>query len=138
MYLRGFAFSLGLSLIWTVLLQQLNTTIYDDVKQEGFPTSFSQLHDMSMMLVTEVSIWLFLLPNIGYSLYFLREIVSAFGRLTPFLNLTKLLRRALLWTPKMISRQFGDFDMSTWAKQAGNLVTKMCPCFNAVILFASC
>ena len=94
MYLRGFAFSLGLSLIWTVLLQQLNTTIYDDVKQEGFPTSFSQLHDMSMMLVTEVSIWLFLLPSIGYSLYFLREIVSAFGRLTPFLNLTKLLRRA--------------------------------------------
>jgi hypothetical protein len=112
--------------------------MYEDIKKAGFPMSFGQFHDMSPRFMVEGLVWLFLLASIGCSLYFLREIGSAFARLTPFRKLAKLLGRAFLWTPKMIWRQFGDFDTPTWTKGAGNLVTKFCPYFKAVILFPSC
>ena len=131
-------FTLGFSFFCGTFLQRLNAEMYEDIKKAGFHMSFGQFHDMmSARFMVEGVIWLFLLASIGCSLYFLREIVSAFGRLTPCRKLTKLLRRVFLWTPKIISRQFRDFDMPMWAKRARNLVTEFCLCFN-VILFPSC
>jgi len=74
------------------------------------------------------------MPPVGHSL-FLREIVLAFGRLTPFRKLNRLLRHAFLWTTKTILRQFGDFNTPMWAERALSLVTRICPCFKAVIWF---
>ena len=104
--------------------------------KEGFPTSFRQFYDnVILWLMVESVILLYLLANIGCSLYFLREIVSAFGRLTPFRKLTKLLRLAFLWIPKTTSRQFDDFNVPAWAERAFSLVTKFCPCFKALSWF---
>jgi hypothetical protein len=131
------AFALGHSFLWNFVLQQLNIE-YEDTKQAGFPTSFNQFHEMSKMFALKGLMWLYLLASIGFSLYFLREIGSAFGDLTPFRKLTKLLRHAFLWTTKLVSLRFGGFDMLTWAEEAGNLVTKFCLCFKAVSLFPPC
>jgi hypothetical protein len=87
------------------------------------------------MFMVEGVVSLFLLASIGWSLYFLREIVSAFGGLTPFRKLTKLLCHAFLWTTKTISSQFGDFNTPAWAERALSYVTRFCLCFNAVIWF---
>ena len=133
LYFIGLGFTVGFSWICSVAVQQLNTKIYEDIKKEGFPTSFSQFHDISPMFMLEGMVSLCLLANIGYSLYFLREIVSAFGRLTPFRKLAKLLRRAFLWTPKTISRQFSDFNAPTWAERALGLAAQLCQCFKTVI-----
>jgi hypothetical protein len=135
LYFIGLGFTVGFCWICSVAVHQLNTKIYEDIKKEGFPTSFGQFHDISPMFMLEGMVSLCLLVNIGYSLYFLREIVSAFGRLTPFRKLAKLLRRAFLWTPKTISRQFGDFNTPTWAERALSVVTQFCQCFKTVIWF---
>ena len=136
LYLIGLGFTIGFSWICSVAVYQLNTEIYEDIKKEGFPTSFRQFHTaVSINLFLEVLVSPFLLLNIRYSLYFLRKIVSAFGHLTPFWKLTKVFHRAFLWTTKTISRQFGDFNTPTWAEGALSLVTRFCLCFNAVIWF---
>ena len=133
-YFIGLGLTVGFSLIGSTAFHHLNTGIHsEEIKKEGFLTSLGQFHDMSPIFMTEAIVSLFVLANIGFSLYFLREIVSAFGRLTPFRKLTKLLRRAFLWIPKTILRQFGDFKTPAWAKRALSLLIRFCPCFKAVI-----
>jgi len=78
-------------------------------------------------------VWIFFLATIGYLLYFLWEIVSAFGRLTPFRKLTKILRRAFLWIPRTVARRFGA---PKWAEGAVDLVTKFCPFVSSSVFFA--
>jgi len=135
LFLIGLGFTVWFSFFCSGLLHQLNTDIYEVIQKEGLPTSFGQIHEISQILMLEGIVSLYLLLSIGCSLYFLRKIVSAFGSLTPFRKLTKLLRRAILWIPKTISCQFGDFNTPAWAKRALSLVTQICPCFKAVIWF---
>ena len=135
LYFIGLGFTVGFSFFCSGFLHQLNTDIYEVIKKEEFPTSFGQFHDVSPVFMLEGVVSLFLLASIRCSFYFLQEIISAFGRLTLFRKLTKLLRHAFLWTPKTISRQFGDFNTPTWAERALSLVTQFCQCFKAVFWF---
>ena len=120
--------------MWRIVFQQLNAEIYDYIKQEGFPTSFNQFHHTNTKFGAQGVMLLFLLLSIGCSLYCLREIVLAFGRLTPFQKLTKLLRRAFLWTRATISRPFGGFEIPKWAERAGNFLVKICSCFKLLLV----
>jgi len=129
LYFIGLGFTVGFSFLCSGFLYRLNTDIYEVMKEEGFPTSFGQLHDISPIFMIEGVVLPFLLASIGCSLYFLREIISAFGSLSPLRKLTKLLHHAFLWIPKTISRQFGDFKTPAWAKRALSLVTRICACF---------
>jgi hypothetical protein len=104
LYFIGLGFTVGFSFFCSGFWHQLNTDIYEVIKQEGFPTSFGQFQYITAMFMLEGMVSLSLLASIGWSLYFLREIVSAFGRLAPFRKLAKLLHRAFLWIPKTISR----------------------------------
>ena len=76
---------------------------------------------------------LFLLAGIGVSLCCLWVILSAFGRLSLFQKLTKLLHRAFLRTRTFISHPFSGFDMPTFAKRIGNLLFKICLSFELLI-----
>jgi hypothetical protein len=129
LYVIGLGFTVGFSFFCSGFWHQLNTDINEVIKQEGFPTSFGQFHDITPMFMLESMVSLCFLASIGCSLYFLRKIVSAFGQLAPFRKLAKLL------TPKTISRQFGDFNIPKWAKRSLSLVSQICQCFRTVIGF---
>ncbi|KIM49829.1 hypothetical protein M413DRAFT_116606 [Hebeloma cylindrosporum] len=134
LYLIGLAFTVTFSSVSLKFLMRIHSGVYEDIKPEGASMSFTDFHDRSMMFLGEC-IWLLPLAGIGYSLYFIREIVSAFGRLTPFRKLARLLRHAFLWIPKTISRQF---NTPTWAEAVLEPVHKFfrfVRCFIAHILF---
>ena len=80
-------------------------------------------------------IWLGILTGIGFALYPLSEIVAAFWQLSAFRKPRKLLRRAFLWTSKIISRQFNQLDFSTptWAEGTVEIIPKYCPCLKPLI-----
>jgi len=73
-------------------------------------------------------IWLGTFMGVGFSVYFLWEIISAFGQLDAFREPLKLLRHAFLWTFEFMSRPFNelDFNTPTWTKGIVDIFAKFC------------
>ena len=115
-------------------MQGLNAQIYDYINKVDFSMSFTQLHELSIRFAVVGLVWLLLLPSIWFSLYCLWEILSAFGQLTPFQKLTKLLCHTFLWTTITISYPFGSFNIPVWAEGAGNLFVKFCLSFKLLLV----
>ncbi|KIM34929.1 hypothetical protein M413DRAFT_14835 [Hebeloma cylindrosporum] len=133
LYLSGLTLSVVLSwsVIWALRdmrngVQVSFLKIYYGTKQVGPPTFFGELHDMSMRYMLEGVVCVAILGGIGFSLYYLWETVLAFGQLMVFRKLLHLLRRAFLWTSKIISHQCSEFDFSTpiWAEETVDVITK--------------
>jgi len=102
--------------------------VYDGTKSVGPPTFFDEVHNMSMRYMMDGVMWWATFVGIGISVYFLWEIISAFGQLNAFRKPLKLLRRAFLWTSKIMSRPFNELDFSTptWAKGTVDIIAKFC------------
>jgi len=103
--------------------------IYDGTKQVGPPTLFGEVHNMSMRCMMDGIMWLGILMGVGFSLYFLWEMISAFLQLSAFRKPVKLLHHGFLWISKTISHQFSklDFSTPTWAEGAVDILAKICP-----------
>lgn len=103
--------------------------IHDGTKSVGPPAFFDRVYSMSLRYTLDGMMWVGILISIRISLYFLREIISAFEQLSVFRKLLKLLRHAFLWTSKIISRPSGelDFSTSTRAKGTVDVIAKFCP-----------
>jgi hypothetical protein len=113
--------------------------VYDGTKSVGPPTFFDGVHNMSMRYMMDGVMWLGILMSIGISLYFLWEIISAFGQLNAFRKPLKLLRHAFLWTSKIISRPFSELDFSTptWAKGTVDIIAKWCLYLKLLVLLCA-
>ena len=141
MYLTGWALAVGFSWCWLQGLQLLHESnqvdfleIYDGTKREDPPTFFAEAHNMSMRCMMDGMAYLGILVGVGFSLYFVREIFSAFAQLSASRKLAKLLRQAFLWISEPISRKFA-FDTPVWVEGTIRLFTKSCPCFNLLRFF---
>jgi len=110
--------------------------IYDGTKQVGPPTFFGEVHNMSMRYMMDAVMWLGILMGVGFSLYFLWEMISAFLQLGAFRKPVELLCHGFLWISKAISRQFSKLDFSTpiWAEGAVNILTRICPFLKLSVL----
>jgi len=100
--------------------------VYDGTKSVGPPTFSDEVHNMSMRYMMDGVIWLGTFMGVGFSVYILWEIISAFGQLDAFREPLKLLRHAFLWTFEFMSRPFNelDFNTPTWTK--GFLPNSVC------------
>lgn len=117
--------------------------MYDGLMNKGYPleehpASFQTHIAGRNIKLPKGVVWLGFLMSIGISLYFLWEIISAFGRLNAFSKPLKLLHHAFLWTSKIISRPFSELDFSTptWAQGTVDVIAKFCPYLK--FCFASC
>ena len=120
LYLIGLALTLVGTWFWSFAFDA-----FEDIPRNGFPTSFNELIDVNGTFLPLCIISLVFLGLIGGSLFFLREIVSAFTRLSPVRKLTELLHLAFVRIRTTISRPFSGFDMPTRAKAVGNFLFKL-------------
>lgn len=143
-YLTGCGLAITFSWCWLQALRLLHESnqvdfleIYDGTKQEVPPNFLTEAHNLSMRCMMDGVAYLGILVGAGLSLYFLREIISAFVQLSAFHRFTKLLRQVFLWISEPISRKFRDFDFETpmWVERTIRLVTKACPCFDPLPFF---
>ena len=112
MYLAGWALAIGFSWCWLQALQlfheNLNQVdfleIYDGTEQQDPPTFLAEAHNISMGCMMVGVAYLGILVGVGFSLYFLREIISAFAQLSAVRKLYKSLHQAVLWISEPISQ----------------------------------
>jgi hypothetical protein len=144
MYLTGWALAIGFSWCWLQGLRLLHDSnqvdfleIYDGTKQKDPPTFLAEAHNISMRCFMDGVAYLGILVGVGFSLYFLREIISAFVQLSAFRKLAKLLRQAFLRISEPISRKFSEsaFETPMWVEGTIRLFTKSCPYFALLIVF---
>lgn len=110
--------------------------VYDGTKSVGPPTFFDEVHNMSMRYMLDGVMWLGIFMGIGISLYFLWEIISAFGQLNAIRKPRKLLHYAFLRTSTFISRPFSEHDFSTpaWAEGIVDVIVRFCPYLTPLVL----